>query len=148
MGLDRQRGESFEAAQEWTRQEPLNPEAWSKLAHRLELRHEFDPAAEAAKKALSLRPGYPPFLFKLGLCQFRGGLLAEAAFSFEGCVASSLDLKDDFYLDSARIAASFCLDKAGDRSRAIALASQAGESTRVWLGKSVGARDILDRGRV
>lgn len=131
-------------AVEWSRVDPENSKAWSKLAYVYEITHHFDKAVDAASIALKLKPNYPPYLFKRGSIQFRIGDIEDAITSFNQCVKTSVQLDDPYYLDPARVAQAYCMYQIGEYANAARIIHQTRSDTGVWLGERLTAKRVME----
>lgn len=131
-------------ALEWSKVDPENSKAWSKLAYIYEINRHYDKAVGAASVALKLKPNYPPYLFKRGSVQFRVGDLEDAIMSFKQCIKSSVQLGDGYYLDSAKVAQAYCMYQIGEYADAAKVIKQIRPDAGVWLGERLTAKKIMD----
>lgn len=131
-------------ALDWSRVDPENSKAWSKLAYVYEINHHFDKAVDAAGIALKLKPNYPPYLFKRGSIQFRVGDMEDAIVSFKKCIKSSIQLGDDYYLESAKVAQAYCMYQVGEYADAAKVINQLKPEAGVWLGERLTAKKVME----
>jgi Flp pilus assembly protein TadD len=130
-------------AERWITAAPEDAAAWSKLAHVHEMNDDFSEASNAVSEALTISPGYPPYLFKLGYVEYRLGNYEAAANSFGACVARSEVTHDGYYLDAARIAQARCLVLDGYGALAVIILAPTAASSATWLDQRFSKEDVM-----
>jgi tetratricopeptide (TPR) repeat protein len=134
--------EAKRLAQAWTRNDPLSPAAWSKLARVHELERDYDGAAVAIGRAVELSPEHPPYLFEAGVVDFFRGQFESAETAFNQCVSASVELASGFYLDAAKVARAKCLIACARIDEALGAIEDVADAAAAWLNGRVTAGEL------